>query len=122
MNKHQLSVLLKDLRSLSAETEWVEFKANNAQELGQYLSALSNSACIHDESYGYLVFGISDKTHQIVGTSFDPNQKAKGNEDLIPWLSRLLNPRVHFDYFTLKQDDKRVVIFRVKATLRSCLN
>jgi predicted HTH transcriptional regulator len=80
----ELHRILSDLRSLPAETEWLEFKSNNAQEIGEYISALSNAACIHNEEFGYLVFGVDDKTHRIIGTKFSPNQKGKGNEDLIP--------------------------------------
>ncbi|MBC6401060.1 MAG: putative DNA binding domain-containing protein [Ekhidna sp.] len=115
MNEREQNILLSELRGLPAETEWVEFKTNNDQKLGEYLSALSNAACIHDKPYGYLVFGIEDKTHRIVGTDFDPNTKAKGNEDLIPWLARLLNPRIHFECYILNHFEGRVVMFRIKA-------
>lgn len=116
MNEGELKILLSELRSLASETEWIEFKMNNATELGEYLSALSNSACIHDKEFGYIVFGVDDSTHRIKGTTFSVNQKGKGNEDLIPWLSRLLNPRVHFDCFEFEVDGKRVVLIRVRAT------
>lgn len=116
MDEQELSILLSELRAFPNETEWIEFKTSNDQDVGEYISALSNSACIHDKSYGYLVFGIEDKTHRIVGTKFDTNVKAKGNEDLIPWLTRLLNPRIHFEYYTLNHSEGRVVIFKVKAT------
>ena len=116
MNERDQNILLSELRTFPAETEWIEFKTHNGHDLGEYLSALSNAACIHDKPFGYIVFGIEDKTHRIVGTEFDPNAKAKGNEDLIPWLSRLLNPRVHFEYYTLNHAEGRVVIFKIKAT------
>jgi predicted HTH transcriptional regulator len=51
-----------------------------------------------------------------VGTTFSPLQKGKGNEDFIPWLARLLSPRIHFDYFELELEDERIVLFRIKAT------
>lgn len=53
------------------------------------ISSLSNSARIHDKPYGYIVFGIDDKTHRIVGATFVQNKKGKGNEDPIPWITRL---------------------------------
>lgn len=119
MKQQELHALVSELRALPYETEWVEFKENNNRELGQYLSALSNSACLHDQPYGYLIFGIDDQSHRVVGTQFDLNKKGKGNEDLIPWLARLLNPRVHFDAFVLNHDDGKVVVFQVKATLNT---
>lgn len=80
------------------ETEWIEFKVNNYKpdEIGEYLSALSNSALLHGQPHGYLVFGVDDKTHEIKGTKFRPSEMKVGNEDLEPWLARLLDPRADF--------------------------
>lgn len=116
MTENELKTLLSELRSFPNETEWIEFKENNANEIGEYISALSNSACIQDKEYGYIVFGLDDKTHRIVGTKFSPRQKGKGNEDLIPWLSRLLEPRINFDFFEVTAEGERVVIVKIKAT------
>lgn len=115
MTNDELKILLSELRSFPNETEWLEFKVNNAQEIGEYISALSNAACIHDKEYGYIVFGIDDKTHRIVGTRFTPHQKGKGNEDLIPWITRLLDPRLHFDHFEFEAEEKSIVIFKIRA-------
>lgn len=40
--------VLHELRSFPNETEWIEFKSNNAnpEDIGEYISALSNSATI----------------------------------------------------------------------------
>ena len=54
MTTEELRILLSELRSLASETEWLEFKVNNVQEIGEYISALSNAACIHDKEYGYI--------------------------------------------------------------------
>ncbi len=112
--------LLKELLSEPAESEWLEFKENNNQPelIGEYLSALSNSACLHDKPYGYLVYGVQDGTLDVVGTSLNPAiAKGKGNESLEPWLAMRLNPRVDFRIFQCEVDEKSVVIFRVDATL-----
>ncbi|MFN6946657.1 MAG: ATP-binding protein [Cytophagaceae bacterium] len=116
MEEKDLNILLSELRSFANETEWIEFKINNDEELGEYISALSNSACLHDKQFGYIVFGIDDKTHRIVGTDFTIDKKGKGNEDLIPWLTRSLNPKIHFDCYTLNYSEGKVVIFRIRAT------
>ena len=42
------------------------------QEIGEYLSALANAACLADQPRGYLVFGIDDVTHDVVGTRLRP--------------------------------------------------
>ena len=116
MTNDELKILLSELRSFPSETEWLEFKVNNTQEIGQYISALSNSACVHGKEYGYIIYGIDDKSHRIVGTTFSPYQKGKGNEDLIPWVTRKLSPRIHFEHFEFEVEGEPVVIFRVKAT------
>lgn len=89
-----LPELVDELRKLSAETAWVEFKHNRAdpQAIGEYLSALSNSAALNDKPAGYVVWGIDDETHNVVGTTFTPSSTLKGAEPLENWLVRLLNP------------------------------
>lgn len=68
--------IVNELRSYDKEREWFEFKENwfSADELGEYISALSNSAAIEGKKYAYFVWGINDKTHEIVGTGFDYDQ------------------------------------------------
>ena len=99
MNDSELTSLLQELISLHRETEGVEFKLNyvHPEEIGEYLSALSNSACLHNKEKGYLVFGIENETHKVVGTRFKPAQKKKiGNEELENWLATQLEPRIDF--------------------------
>jgi len=90
--------LLKELRSLPKETEWLEFKHNNGipEEIGQYISALANSAALCGKANGYLVWGVEDGSHDLVGTTFRPTQAKQGDEELENWLLRLLSPRIHF--------------------------
>jgi len=113
MQKEELVVLLNELRSLPAETEWLEFKQNNSkpEEIGEYISALSNAACLHDKPAAYLIFGIQDKTHAIVGTSYRVNTNKVGNEELENWLARLLSPRIDFKIKEIDIGDKHIVIF-----------
>jgi|SRR5450830_1546622 len=116
-NEAYLVGLLSELCKLPSETGWVEFKVNNKdpQEIGEYISALSNAATLAGKGYGYLVWGIENETHQIVGTEFDPNIAKKGNEDLESWLLRLLSPRLHFNFSHLVVDEKSVVILEIPA-------
>lgn len=48
MNQPGLLALVDRLQGLPRETEWLEFKHNNAdaQEIGEYLSALANEAAL----------------------------------------------------------------------------
>jgi ATP-dependent DNA helicase RecG len=111
-----LDSLLRELQSLPKESEWVEFKQNNEdpQMIGEYISALSNSAALHEKTQAYLVWGINDETHDIVGTSFSPKSAKKGNEELENWLLKLLSPRIHFVFHELDTDNGRVVILEIE--------
>lgn len=120
MSTAERVALIERLRSLPAETEWVEFKRNRyeAQELGEYLSALANSAYLASQPRGYLVFGIDDTTHAVVGTRFDPyTAKAKGNQDLMPWLAAGLRPNVGFEFHVVEHPGGRVVLFEIGPAL-----
>lgn len=87
-----VSGLISELRKLPAETGWVEFKENysDPEDIGEYLSALSNTAAIEGKANAYVVWGVRDGTHEVVGTTFKPTQVKKGNEELESWLLRLL--------------------------------
>jgi predicted HTH transcriptional regulator len=115
MTEAQLGALLVELLALPKEAEWVEFKHNNVnpEPIGEYVSALANSAALHDKDRGYLVWGVEDGTHRVVGTAFRPRQAKKGNEELENWLMRLLEPQVNFKIHEFTHDGHRVVLFEV---------
>ena len=119
MNADQLRAKLDELRALPNETEWAEFKHNNdmPQMIGEYLSAISNAAALESQPFGYIVWGIEDGTHNVVGTTFKPRQKkGQGNEDLEPWLNKLLAPRINFRIFEFDTTDGHsMVMFEVQA-------
>ena len=58
--------LIDALTAKPKETEWVEFKHNfhSKEEIGEQISALSNSAYLSSMPFGYIVFGIDDETHR----------------------------------------------------------
>ena len=112
----QLQKFLEYLISLSAETEWIEFKQNNddPQKIGEYISALSNSAALHRQERAFIVWGVEDSTHNVVGTTFSPRQQKVGNEELENWLIRLLDPRVHFLIREFEYNSLPVVLFEIR--------
>jgi len=113
--------LLKELCALPNETEWVEFKRNyiEHQKIGEYISALSNSAALSDKMAGYLIWGIDDATHKIVGTDFQPKKFKVGNEELENWLLRLLSPKINFNFYELDTEQGKVVILEIDRAVRS---
>jgi ATP-dependent DNA helicase RecG len=109
--------ILHELRSFPTETEWVEFKHNNSKpdEIGEYISALSNSAALYGKTNGYLIWGVNDQTHDIIGTTFTPGTTAIGNEVLENWLLRLLTPKIDFCFHQLFVDNVAVILLEIKA-------
>ena len=69
------------------------------EEIGKDISALSNGAALHEKDRAYIVFGINDETHAIIGTTFKPKKTKIGNEELESWLSHKLEPKVNFFVF-----------------------
>lgn len=110
-----LQSLVRELAKLPDETEWVEFKCNNKQPqmIGEYISALSNSAALCERPKAYLVWGVDDATHKIVGTEFQYRKMKKGNEELEAWLSRMLSPRINFRFFEVPMDEGMVVLMEI---------
>ncbi len=110
--------LVHRLRSLPRETEWLEFKLNfsNNQEIGRYISALSNGAALNGKTSAYLVWGIEDETHEVKGTNFDHVVEKQGNEPLENWLSHNLNPRIDFRFGECDIDGRRIVVLEISPT------
>lgn len=116
----QLQALLKEFRKLPQETEWLEFKQNKEkpEEIGEYISAMANSAALADKQCGFVIWGVADDSHAVVGTKFDPAATKKGNEELTSWLRRLTSPDVDFVFHRLTVDGKRVVVMEVPRATR----
>ncbi len=111
--------ILNELRQLPTETEWVEFKHNNSDpyEIGEYLSALSNSAVLLGKGTSWIVWGIDNCTHEILGTNFKPYQTKIHNQELEGWLLQLLNPKIHFRFYSLLVDEKSVILLEIGAAI-----
>ena len=99
------------------EVEWIEFKENDCepQKLGEILSGVANSANLHDRQFGYVIFLISDKTKQIVGTKFDLKSRKVGNEELEHWLNQRMLPKAILDIFEVERNGFKLVIFKIAA-------
>lgn len=89
----------------------------NTDKLGKYFSALSNEANLKGVNQAWLIFGVQDGNHAILGTKFrmggDSLQKLKeevGNE---------LTPRITFrDIHEIWIKGKRVILFEIPAAPR----
>jgi len=118
MNEKELSNLLQHLLSLPKENEYLEFKDSNhkPEEIGKRLAALANGAALFGQAYGYLVFGIEDKTHAVIGTPFRPKEEKIGNEEIEFWLARMLNPRLDFRIYEFLYEGKAIALFHIPAS------
>lgn len=120
MNDIEQIQRLQRLLALSGkECRWLEFKSNHQDpyHLGKYISALSNGACLDNQDFGYLYFGVEDNTLELQGTTFEPlKTKAKGNQDLELFLRQYISPKINF---TIEEfhapDSKRFVVFVIPA-------
>ena len=103
------------------ENEVVEFKKaeNNFDfdDLGKYFSALSNEANLRDKSFAWLVFGVHDKTREILGTTFKNSMKSlqKLKQDLS---QHTTDNNTFRDIHELNVDEKRVLMFQIPAAPR----
>ena len=112
--------LVRELCKLPHETEWVEFKQNDAEPktIGENISALANSAALEGKASSYIVWGVRDEDHVVVGTTFVPSQRRVGNEELENWLLRLLEPKIDFQFFSVEIVGKPVVLLEISRSAR----
>ena len=109
--------LVCELCKLPHETEWVEFKVNNSEPkaTGEYISALANSAALHGKACAYMLWGVENGTHDVVGTRFSPTVQRKGGEPLETWLLRLLKPHVDFRFHEVLVGEQRLILLEIDA-------
>ena len=103
-----------ELCSYTDEQEWFEFKENwfQPEELGEYVSALSNAAAFHYQEMAYFIWGVDDTTHEIVGTDF--NQYCDYNKEPYQnYLARNLSPSINFSFEEVEIEGKRVVVMLI---------
>lgn len=109
--------LIDELLSGNSENGCVEFKHNNENKemIGKLCSALSNSACIEQKDFGYIIWGIEDKTQGIIGTSFNPETKKVGNQVFLMWLSTRLTPRITISFRNIKHPKGNLILLEIPA-------
>lgn len=113
-----LGALADRLVALDSETTWAEFKENNdnPKEIGEYISALANSAALEGRRRAYVMWGVADEGHAVVGTSFRPESEKVGGEELGNWLLRHLTPQVYFFFHTFQYRGHTVVLLEIEPS------
>ena len=114
-----LDILVKELCKHPKETGWLEFKHNNCQPqmIGEDISALANTATLNDRDYAYMIWGVEDGTHNIIGTSVRLNKEKKGEQELENWLRYLLSKNADFEFLNTEIDGKHVEIIKIHKAL-----
>ena len=109
--------LIDDLRKLKAETNLVEFKVNDADpaKIGRTICALSNAARLADQHFGYMLWGIRDGDHEVVGTTFQPHSAKAQKYPLEFWLAQRLNPSIVITFKEVGHPRGRVILLEIPA-------
>lgn len=120
-NNEDIEKKLDELIASQFETEVTEFKeAKNSfsfDELGQYFSALSNEANLHNKNCAWLIFGIEDKKYIIVGTNY--RKSAKDLNNLKEEIARQTSEHLSFiEIYECKRKDpagknQRILLFQI---------
>jgi ATP-dependent DNA helicase RecG len=100
MSDQAMLSVLQRLLDQPREQATLEFKSNwdLADDIGEYVSALSNAAALNGHDRAWMVWGVDDATKVIKSTTFDPfTQKVKtdkpgSNQQLIMWLQFMTQP------------------------------
>ncbi|MDE6015931.1 MAG: putative DNA binding domain-containing protein [Acetatifactor sp.] len=111
-----LKKIVQSLLSSVSEEEWYEYKENwyDAVGIGEYISSLSNAAAMCGEECAYLIWGVNNATHEVVGTTFNYHMDVK-NEPLQHFLARQVTPDVGFSFAEITMKGKRVVVLTIPA-------
>ena len=102
--------------SYPEEREWFEFKENlfDRDTVGEYISALSNSAAIMGRSFAFMFWGVDDKTHHVNGTKINYDKEI-ANEPFQHYIARNLSPSVSFFFQDFEYNGKRVVCLTIPS-------
>ena len=101
--------LIDELCSQAAEHSLLEFKQDNVDPklIAKLCSALSNAARVEQKDFAYVLWGIHDDDHRVMGTHFDPDTKQVGNQVFQLWLAQRLSPSIAFSFRTVNHPDGR---------------
>lgn len=115
--EENLTNLVETFVNNNQEKEWLEFKRDNdnAEMIGKDICALANGAALLERPHAYMIWGIDDQSHQILGTKFSPYEKCRGNQELISWLHEMLSNNFDFDFNEVIIDDKKVIVLTISS-------
>ena len=121
--EEELNRILDELL-LEPENECVEFKKaeNNfdIDNLGKYFSALGNEATLRNRQYSWIIFGVDDKTRNLIDTKYCSDNNFNKVKKQI---SDNTTDNIGFiEIYEFKKNDKRVIMFQVPAASGTPIN
>ncbi len=114
---HDGEAFISHLCEMPNETPWLEFKVDtfNAETVGKYVSGMANAAMLARKQHAFMVWGVENDTHQIVGTEIRLGKaKGSGNTELLFWLSQKLRPKINLTVESISVAGKRVEVLVIE--------
>jgi len=116
MTEEELKQIIEKLKQ-NDELPYIEAKVNlsDLDQIGKTISALANSASWKNEEYGYLIFGLKDKTWEVVGSSTKLENIKQGGEDGNLWLKKNgFDYKCDFEEYGFEIENKRIYALKIK--------
>jgi len=112
------SALLKRLAQEPNESGWLEFKHNNSSPdmIGEWASACANAAILAGKERAFIVFGVDNKSRELVGTTVNLAEMKKGGENLTNWINRMIEPRLMMEFCDFEYQGKYFSIIVIEPT------
>lgn len=122
-SENELKSILNELLK-NDENECVELKsaANDfdIDKLGKYFSAIGNEATLKSKQYGWIIFGIDDKTHTYTNTNYRNDNNFNSVKKQI---SDNTTDNISFiEIYQFNVDNNRVIMFQVPAASGTPIN
>lgn len=107
-----LTLLVNELVEMPAETEWLEFKHNKytPEMIGKDISALANGAALAGRPFAYLIWGVDDATHAILGTNNEWHAMRVKQQEIENWVRTQLSGNTELDFLRAQIDKQRHVL------------
>lgn len=106
------------------ENECVEFKcAKNdfdIDKLGKYFSAIGNEATLKNKQYGWIIFGIDDKTHEFINTKYHYDDNFNSVKKQVS--DNTTDNITFIEVYSITIDENRIVMFQVPAASGTPIN
>ncbi|GHT53804.1 hypothetical protein AGMMS49982_17470 [Bacteroidia bacterium] len=118
MSEQELEKILSEAIALRAETEIIEFKeakdGYDFEKIGKYFSAMSNEANLKGKPCAWLIFGVENEKHQIVGSRYRAERMYldKLKKEIADKTTQNLS---FIEIYELNKPEGRVVMFQIPA-------